>query len=67
MALGVAMGVFLDESGYLAIGGKTHEDNYSPASFIFLMLFEVILFLFREQITRVYCGIGKRSEVRDDN
>ena len=67
VALGVTIGVFIDESGYLAMGGKTHEDNYSPASFILLMLFEVMLFLFRKQIIKVYCRIGERSKVRGDS
>lgn len=57
-ALGIATGVFLDESGYLMIGGKNHEDNYSPESFMWIMVFEVLLFLFRKHIVKLYNKIG---------
>lgn len=33
----VGLGLFVDEVGFLAIGGETHEDNFSPASFAILL------------------------------
>ncbi len=47
-AMGV--GLFVDELGYLIIGGKTHEENYSKASLLLLGLFIVLTFLFRKQL-----------------
>ncbi|MBI1968689.1 hypothetical protein HYS49_02160 [Candidatus Woesearchaeota archaeon] len=47
-AMGV--GLFIDELGYLIIGGKTHEENYSKASLLLLGLFIMLTFLFREQL-----------------
>lgn len=61
LALGISLGVFLDEAGYILINGKTHEDNYSPMSFILIMLLEVILFLCRKQIIKWYNKIGKEG------
>ncbi len=52
--LSISMGVFLDEIGFIIIRGKTHEDNYSPKSFIILLLFVLLLFLFREIIVNFY-------------
>jgi len=52
--LSISMGIFLDEIGFIVIRGKTHEDNYSPQSFMILMLFIVLLFMFRETIVDFY-------------
>ncbi len=52
--LSISMGVFLDEIGFIIIRGKTHEDNYSPKSFIVLMIFMLLLFIFRENIVNFY-------------
>ena len=60
LLLGAAMGVFLDEVGYILINGKTHEDNYSPLSFILIMVFEVILFVYRKTIMDLYMKESKR-------
>lgn len=48
--LAISTGVFLDEIGFIIIRGKSHEDNYSPKSFMFLLLFILLLFIFREVI-----------------
>ena len=52
--LSISMGIFLDEIGFIIIRGKNHEDNYSPKSFIILMFFILILFIFRENIVNFY-------------
>lgn len=52
--LSIGMGIFLDEIGFIIIRGKTHEDNYSPKSFMILMFFIVLLFLLRENIINLY-------------
>lgn len=53
----ISMGIFLDEIGFIIIRGKTHEDNYSPKSFMILMFFILVLFLFRENIVNFYFSI----------
>ena len=40
--LSISMGVFLDEIGFIIIRGKTHEDNYSPKSFMLLIFFIIL-------------------------
>ena len=52
--LSISMGIFLDEIGFIIIRGKTHEDNYSPKSFMILMFFILLLFIFRENIINFY-------------
>lgn len=52
--LAIGMGIFLDEIGFILIRGKTHEDNYSPKSFMILLFFILLLFIFRENIINVY-------------
>lgn len=52
--LSISTGVFLDEIGFIIIGGKTHEDNYSPESFMILIFFILLLFIFRESIINFY-------------
>lgn len=54
----ISMGVFLDEIGFIILKGKTHEDNYSPKSFMILLFFILFLFLFREPIVDFYLHIG---------
>lgn len=56
--LSISMGVFLDEIGFIIIKGKTHEDNYSPKSFMILMFFVLLLFIFRENIVNFYLNIS---------
>ena len=46
----VGVGLFVDELGYLLIGGKTHEENYSKTSLFLLVLFVVFVYIFREQL-----------------
>lgn len=55
--LGISIGIFLDEIGFILIKGKTHEDNYSPESFIIILFFVLLLFFFREQIINFYLNI----------
>lgn len=52
--LSISMGIFLDEVGFVLIKGQTHEDNYSPRSFMILMIVVLLLFLFRENIANFY-------------
>ena len=52
--LSISVGVFLDEIGFILIKGKTHEDNYSPKSFMIIMLFILLLLIFRENIINFY-------------
>ena len=52
--LSISMGIFLDEIGFMIIKGKTHKDNYSPESFIMLLFFIFLLFIFREKIINFY-------------
>lgn len=52
--LAISMGIFLDEIGFIIIRGKTHEDNYSPKSFMILIFFIFLLFIFRERIINFY-------------
>lgn len=56
--LSISMGIFLDEIGFIIIRGKTHEDNYSPKSFMILMFFVLLLFIFRENIVSFYLSIN---------
>ena len=46
----VGVGLFVDELGYLLIGGKNHEENYSKASLLLLTLFILLAYIFREQM-----------------
>lgn len=46
----VGVGLFVDELGYILIGGKTHEDNYSKTSLLLLGLFTIAVFLLKEQL-----------------
>jgi len=46
----VGLGLFVDEFGYLLIGGKTHEDNYSKWSLILLGIFMILVYIFRSKL-----------------
>ncbi len=46
----IGLGFFIDELGYLIIGGKTHEDNYSVSSILILVLFVILAFIFRNNL-----------------
>lgn len=52
--LSISTGIFLDEIGFIIIRGKTHTDNYSPKSFMVLLFFVLLLFIFRETIVNFY-------------
>lgn len=52
--LSICMGIFFDEIGFILIKGKNHEDNYSPKSFMVLIFFIILLFIFREPIINFY-------------
>ena len=52
--LAISIALFLDEIGFILIKGKTHEDNYSPKSFIILLIFIILLFIFRQVIVNLY-------------
>ncbi len=46
----VGFGLFVDELGYLLIGGKNHKDNYSKNSLLFLTGFIILSYFFREKL-----------------
>lgn len=46
----VGVGLFIDEFGYLIIGGKTHEENYSKTSLILLIIFVILTYIFRNEL-----------------
>ena len=48
------MGIFFDEIGFILIKEKNHEDNYSPKSFMILIFFIILLFIFRKPIVNFY-------------
>lgn len=52
--LSIGIGLFLDEIGFILLRGKTHEDNYSPKSFMILLVFILFLFIFKEYIVNFY-------------
>lgn len=52
--LAISMGIFLDEIGFILIRGKNHEDNYSPKSFMIIIFFIILLFIFRGVIIDFY-------------
>lgn len=56
--LAINLGIFLDEIGFIIIRGKNHQDNYSPKSFMILLFFIIILFIFREPIINFYLNIN---------
>lgn len=43
----IGLGLFVDELTYLAVGGKTHADNYSTLSLCGTALLIIIFFIFR--------------------
>lgn len=45
----VGVGLFIDELGYLLIGGKNHNDNYSGDSLLLLCVFVVLIYCFKNQ------------------
>lgn len=55
--LAISVGIFLDKIGFIIIRGKTHEDNYSPKSFMLLMFFIFLLFVFRKNIVDFYLSL----------
>lgn len=55
--LSISMGIFLDEIGFIIIKGKNHEDNYSPKSFMILMIFIFMLFIFKSYIVDFYLSL----------
>ena len=50
----VGLGLFVDELGYLLIGGKTHKDNYSKYSLILLGIFASLIYIFRGELTLLF-------------
>ncbi len=46
----VGLGLFVDELGYLLLGGKTHDENYSKISLLLLALFAILTYLLSEQL-----------------
>ncbi len=52
--LSISMGIFLDEIGFIILKGKSHEDNYSPESFMILIFSLLLLFILKENIVNFY-------------
>lgn len=46
----IGLGLFVDELGYLMMGGKTHKDYCSKISLILSGLFIILVYFFREQL-----------------
>lgn len=46
----VGIGLFVDEVGYLIIGGKTHKGYYSKTSLFISGSLAILVYFFREQI-----------------
>lgn len=44
----IGTGLFIDELGYLLIGGKTHDDNYSHSSLLLTAVFVILVYLLRD-------------------
>lgn len=45
-------GLFIDELGYLLIGGTTHADNYSTPSLMLLCLCIILVYINRQHLVR---------------
>lgn len=53
--LSISIGIFLDEIGFIIIKGKTHEYNYSPKSFmILIVLYLFYLYLEKKLLISIY-------------
>jgi len=46
----IGIGLFVDELGFLLIGGKTHKENYSKLSLILLCTFVILVYIFKSQL-----------------
>jgi len=46
----VGWGLFIDELPFLALGGKTHQDNYSPRSLLGVLILAIMVMLFRNYL-----------------
>lgn len=55
--LSISLGIFLDEIGFILIRGKNHKDNYSPKSFMILLIFILLLFLLKNHLVDFYFHI----------
>lgn len=49
----IGVGLFVDELGYLLIGGQTHADNYSASSLLLLCIFIILIYLNRNKISKI--------------
>lgn len=47
----IGLGLFVDELGYLLIGGSTHADNYSTASLLLLCVFVALVYASRNKLS----------------
>lgn len=46
----IGMALFVDELGFVLIGGESHDDNYSILSLSLLVVFVILTFVWRERI-----------------
>ncbi len=49
----IGLGLFIDELGYLLIGGSTHADNYSVSSLLLLCIVIILVYLGRHNISKI--------------
>jgi hypothetical protein len=54
----VSFGLLVDELTYLAIGGKTHADNYSLVSLIGTSILCILVFIFRAPVTELFLALS---------
>lgn len=55
--LAISLGIFLDEIGFIILRGKSHEDNYSPQSFMIILIFILLLFIIKKPLINFYLNI----------
>lgn len=48
----IGLGLLVDEATYLLIRGKTHEDNYSVRSLVGTAVLVLLVYIFREELSR---------------
>jgi len=50
----VGLGLAIDETTFVLIGGKTHADNYSLPSLVGTALLLVLVFVMRQELTKLF-------------
>ncbi len=47
LVYGIGVGLFIDELTFVLMGGKSHEENYLPISFVGTAFFVLLAFILR--------------------